>query len=174
MEVNSSSSGEPSPVSYSTLKNELKVQPRGIGGWLILPLLGQLYMLCNLISMMLQDITLVKGVWSLATDSDSDFYIAGFAPTFYSVQAGLGVVIALMLWSFIAAFKGKSSTKLLFIITMLLYVFIIAIARIAFPLAFDLEIDFNYVMSLFYASLYCLIGIVYFLVSVRVKNTFIH
>ena len=79
-----------------------------------------------------------------------------------------------MFWSFIAAFKGKSITKLLFIITMLLYVFIIAIARIAFPLAFDLEIDFNYVMSLFYASLYCLIGIVYFLVSARVKNTFIH
>nr|WP_278978152.1 DUF2569 family protein [Providencia alcalifaciens] len=174
MDVNASST-QPVlvPQVPAQAQNEHKKDRQGIGGWLILPLLGQLYMLGNLIKIMVNDVIQVQGAWSLATTPTSDFYMAGFASTFYAVQLSFVVIIALMMGSLFAAFKRKLMAKWLFIITMILYVVVLGITRIVFPVAFGLEIDFSYITSLFNGSFYCLIWIPYFLVSVRVKNTFI-
>ncbi|MBO1929174.1 hypothetical protein J4731_10885 [Providencia rettgeri] len=65
-------------------------------------------MLYKTVTMLLQEISQVQTAWSLATEADSDFYISGFATGFYLLQLGYGVLIALFLWTFIAAVKWKT------------------------------------------------------------------
>ncbi len=146
---------------------------QGISGWLILPMIGLFYMLYKAVVMMLQEIAQVKIAWPLATQSDSDFYISGFSSAFYALQSGYGLLIVLLLWTFIAAVKWKKSAKLLFIISMVFYTAMVINARFVFPNAFGLEINYTNVITAINGSFYCVLWIPYFLVSSRVKNTFI-
>ncbi|KLN46898.1 hypothetical protein AAY77_05085 [Providencia rettgeri] len=159
-----------SPEAQPVVKKPLQ----GLSGWLILPVIGLFYMLYKTVTMLLQEISQVQTAWSLATEADSDFYISGFATGFYLLQLGYGVLIALFLWTFIAAVKWKKQAKWLFIITMLLYTLMVFIARFVFPYTFGLEINYSNIITAINGSFYCVLWIPYFLVSHRVKNTFIH
>ncbi|MGO2334570.1 DUF2569 family protein [Providencia sp.] len=172
METRQLSQGE-QQVSHVTAQHVQKVPVQGIGGWLILPFIGLFYMFYKAISMMLQEISQVKIAWPLATQIDSDFYVSGFASAFYLLQMGYGLLIALLLWTFIAAIKWKKSAKLLFIISMIIYLVVIIGARFVFPNYFGLEINYSNLITAVNSGFYCVIWIPYFLVSSRVKNTFI-
>lgn len=150
-----------------------KKPPEGLGGWLILPFIGLFYMSYKIVMMLIQDISQVKIVWPLATQAGSDFYVPGFSTGFYLLQTGYGLLIALLLWTLIAAIKWKKSAKWLFIITMVLYTAMVFVARFIFPYTFGMEINYSYVITAINGSFYCLLWIPYFLVSSRVKNTFI-
>ncbi|EJD6375687.1 MULTISPECIES: DUF2569 family protein [Providencia] len=159
-----------SSVAQPTVKKPLQ----GISGWLILPIIGLFYMLYKTVMMLLQEISQVQTAWPLATQADSDFYIPGFATGFYLLQLGYGVLIALFLWTFIAAVKWKKQAKWLFIITMVLFTLMVLVARFVFPYIFGLEINHSNIITAINGSFYCVLWIPYFLVSHRVKNTFIH
>ena len=150
-----------------------KAPLQGVSGWLVLPIIGLFYMLYKIITMMLQEVALVKTAWPLATQSDSDFYIAGFSSAFYLLQSGYGALVALLLWTFVAAIKWKKSAKSLFIATMLFYVVMVVIGRFAFPAAFGLETNYANIITVVNGSFYCVLWIPYFFISQRVKNTFI-
>lgn len=145
---------------------------QGIGGWLVLPIIGLLYMLYKTVMMLLQEIAQIQTVWPLATQVDSDFYVPGFATGFYLLQIGYGGLIALFLWTFIAAVKGKKQAKWLFIITMVLFIVMVLVARFIFPYIFGMEINHSNIITVINGSFYCVLWIPYFLVSQRVKNTF--
>lgn len=155
----------PKPALNKTLE--------GLGGWLIWPVIGLFYMLYKIAMMLMQEISLVKTVWPLATQAGSDFYVPGFSTAYYLLQTGYGALIALLLWTFIAAVKWKKSAKWLFITTMLLYTVMVFIARFVFPYTFGMEINYSNVITAINGSFYCVLWIPYFLVSNRVKNTFI-
>ncbi|WP_353243515.1 DUF2569 family protein [Providencia sp.] len=156
----------PQPAPKKTLE--------GLGGWLIWPVIGLFYMLYKMAMMLMQEVSQVKTVWPLATQVDSDFYVSGFSTAYYLLQTGYGVIIALLLWNFIAAVKWKKSAKWLFIITMLLYTLMVFVSRFVFPYAFGMEINYSNVITAINGSFYCVLWIPYLLVSNRVKNTFIH
>lgn len=167
-------------VNQPTTQTGLQFSPsmprtplQGVRGWLVLPIIGLFYMLYKTITMMLQDIALVKTAWPLATQSDSDFYIAGFSSAFYLLQSGYGVLVALLLWTLITAIKWKKSAKLLFITTMLLYVVMVVFGRFVFPTVFGLEINYTNIITVVNGGFYCVLWLPYFFVSHRVKNTFI-
>ena len=161
------------PIVQGVSQTVAKKPLQGVSGWLILPVIGLFYMLYKTVMMLLLDIAQVKTVWPLATQADSDFYVAGFSTGFYLLQTGYGVLIALFLWTFIAAAKWKKSAKWLFIITMLLYTVMIIVARFVFPYTFGIEVNYSNVITAINGSFYCALWVPYFLESSRVKNTFI-
>ncbi|WP_369309546.1 DUF2569 family protein [Providencia rettgeri] len=147
--------------------------PEGLGGWLMWPIIGLFYMLYKMVTMMIQEISQVETVWPLATNVASDFYVPGFSTAYYLLQTSYGVLIALLLWTFIAAIKRKKRTKWWFIITMLSYTLMVFVARFVFPYVFGMEINYSNIITVINGSFYCVLWIPYFLVSSRVKNTFI-
>ncbi|MGG4609619.1 DUF2569 family protein [Providencia sp. Me31A] len=162
------------PTVLVTSQEATKKPLQGIGGWLVLPVIGLFYMLYKTVMMQLQDIDQVKKVWSLATQADSDFYVSGFSTGFYLLQTAYGVLIALFIWTFIAAMKWKKSAKWLFIATMILYTVMVFVARFVFPYTFGIELNYSNVITAINGSFYCTLWLPYFLASSRVKNTFIH
>lgn len=170
MDVNQPAVSTAQPaLATSTQKTPLQ----GIGGWLILPVIGLFYMLYQTVMMVLFDINQVKTVWSLATNVDSDFYVSGFSVAFYALQISHGLLIALLVWTFIAALKWQKKAKRLFIITMMFYVLMVVFSRFVFPSIFGIEIKYSYMTTLANSVFYCLIWLPYFFLSDRVKQTFI-
>lgn len=75
-------------------------------------MLGLFYMLYQTIIMMYLDILQVKSAWHLVTNEQSDFYVDGFSNAFYMLQMAQGILIVLLAWNVIAAFKGLKSRNL--------------------------------------------------------------
>lgn len=174
MDTHQSTAQASQPTVQVVSPQAAKKSLQGIRGWLILPVIGVFYMLYKTVMMLLQEIDQIKIVWPLATDVDSDLYVPGFSTGFYLLQIGYGILIALLLWTFIVAVKWKKSAKWLFISTMMLFTVMIFVARFVFPYIFGIEINYSNVITAINGSFYCVLWIPYFLVSSRVKNTFIH
>lgn len=174
MDTHQSTAQASQPTVQVVSQQAAKKTLQGISGWLILPVIGVFYMLYKTVMMLLQEIDQIKIVWPLATDVDSDFYVPGFSTGFYLLQIGYGILIALLLWTLIAAVKWKKNAKWLFISTMMLFTVMIFVARFVFPYIFGIEINYSNVITAINGSFYCVLWIPYFLVSSRVKNTFIH
>lgn len=104
---NSQSTVQLEQVVAQVVPQAPKKMLEGLGGWLIWPVIGLFYMLYKMVMMLMQEVSQVKTVWPLATQVGSDFYVPGFSMGYYLLQTGYGVIIALLLWTFIAAVKWK-------------------------------------------------------------------
>ncbi|MEY0542739.1 DUF2569 family protein [Providencia rettgeri] len=82
--------------------------------------------------------------------------------------------IHLNLMIFTKIIRGFIRAKWLFITTMVLFTLMVLVARFVFPYIFGLEINYSNIITAINGSFYCVLWIPYFLVSHRVKNTFIH
>lgn len=137
----------------------------GLGGWLILVAIG---IVCSPILLFYQVATIYVPLFN---DLDN------FGETFALVLiVEIIVTLGLFLFTIYLAylfFSKNYKTPKLFIIFHIVYFFIVVTEVVTISRLFDLEIDSEDMKEIAKQIISCMIWIPYFLVSVRVKNTFV-
>lgn len=156
----------PIPKPYRELK--------GIGGWLILPALGIVFSIFILpFSVYMQNIEVIE-YWDKLTNIQSEFYIPLFKELIYFEMLGNIILYATLLFLCYVFFTQKKLTIKVYIFFQLFsFVFIVIDIMLAMTLL-DVEIDSSDIRDITRGLIGCAIWIPYFLVSIRVKNTFIN
>jgi hypothetical protein len=151
--------------------------PRGIGGWLILPLLGLIITPFLVGFQLVGNIQIVfqPAIWKALTTPGSDIFHPLWAPLIIFEIAANAVMVAfglIILWLFV---KKSRRVPMLMIIWMVALAVVqvadLALAR-QIP-AVAAEPDPQSMRDLFRSVLAAVIWVPYFLSSRRVKNTFV-
>lgn len=164
------------PVADDVSKAEAAAGPRGIGGWLILPLLGLILTPFRIGLQTVSDVlpAVQPATWSALTTPGSKAYHPLWAP---AIIFELGANAMLILFSVVLVwlFFRKSRRVPLLMIVWLLAI----IAAQGIDLAFANQIpavaalpDTDAIKNLVRSVVGAVIWVPYFLVSKRVKNTF--
>ncbi len=152
--------------------------PKGIGGWLLLPLLGLIISPIRIIHQIATELVPVlrSDVWSALTHPASANYHPLWAPAIIFEMAGNAVIVLFGFWV-LASFLTKSSmTPRLLIIWVASFVAIQAIDILLMsqiPMAAS-QLGAGDFRELARAVISAAIWIPYFLKSKRVANTFVH
>lgn len=161
-----------------TTTNELRIkEPSGIGGWLIIPAIGLFVRPVQLMSTISNDFMPIfkEGYWSLLTTPGTELYHPLWAPLlFYEIAGNIFFIIFDIVLIFLF-FRKFYLVPILFVTIMLLsLLFIISDFFLANLIpAIAAESNPELIKELIKATVGALIWIPYFLVSKRVKNTFI-
>lgn len=151
--------------------------PRGLGGWLILPIIGLFVSIVNIGRTLTEDTLPVfsDGTWQLLTSPGSEYYVPGWGALIIVELLGnlllLGAAVALIILVF-----SKSPRFPTFYIYFLVFnaVFVIGdvvAAHLVVALSAEESIDLG--SQVLRAVLGAAIWIPYMLKSKRVKNTFV-
>lgn len=146
----------------------------GIGGWLILPMLGIVLSLIILpFAIYGQNIQVIE-YWDELTNSQSDAFIPLFKELIYFEMLGNVILYALlMLLGYVFFTKKKLTVKIYIFFQLFSLVLTIADIILASVLL-DLDVESSDIWDILRALIGCAIWIPYFLVSKRVKNTFVN
>lgn len=152
--------------------------PEGLGGWLILPILGQFATPIACIVSIIQTIAFFEPeTWQSLTTHGGDAYHPLWIPLIvFETIYNLGF-LALSIYLLIKVFKKSAEAPRLFIIFYALNLAMQAIDTglfVGIAQTYPELIDPETYKDLGRAVVTCLIWIPYFRKSVRVKNTFVH
>lgn len=159
------------------MKNEHKAYLTGIRGWLILPAIGIVLTIPNLLLTTIQFINelLLSGELVEFTSPDSIDYIPGFDTMFIILIICNSLFLLCYCYlAYLFFTKNHRTPKwiiTLYIVNLLLVVFSIVMASIVIGVPIW---DAEYLAEIIKAIIVCAIWIPYFLISVRVKNTFVN
>lgn len=151
-----------------------KPELTGIGGWLILPMLGIVLSVIILpFAIYGQNIQVIE-YWDELTNSQSDTFIPLFKELIYFELLGNAILYTLLLFLCYVFFtKKKLAIKIYIFFQLFALVLTISDIILAGTLL-DLEVEASDIRDIFRALIGCAIWIPYFLVSKRVKNTFVN
>ncbi|MEX9975106.1 DUF2569 domain-containing protein [Providencia sp. Me1] len=153
-------------------------QPRreltGIGGWLIFPMLGIILSLIILPFSIYEQNTQVIEYWVELTDPQSSSFIPLFKELIYFEVLGNVILYATLLFLSYVFFTKKKLTIKIYIFFQIFSLVLTVTDIILASILLDLEVESSDIKDIFRALIACAIWIPYFLVSRRVKNTFVN
>ncbi|MEX0422649.1 DUF2569 domain-containing protein [Providencia rettgeri] len=153
-------------------------QPRqeleGIGGWLILPMLGIILSLIILPFSIYEQNAQVIEYWIELTDPQSSSFIPLFKELIYFEVLGNVILYATLLFLSYVFFTKKKLTIKIYIFFQIFSLVLTVTDIILASILLDLEVEASDIKDIFRALIACAIWIPYFLVSRRVKNTFVN
>lgn len=156
----------PMPKPYRELK--------GIGGWLILPALGIILSIFVLpFSVYMQNIDVIE-YWDELTNIQSESYIPLFKELMYFEMLGNTILYATLLFLCYVFFTKKKLAIKVYIFFQLFSLALVIVDILLAKALLDLEIESSDIRDITRGLIGCAIWIPYFLVSIRVKNTFIN
>ncbi len=180
-EENNSSQGGIQPPSHgetnAMTSPPLKKQPhelKGLGGWLILPMLGIVLSIFILpFAIYMQNVEVIE-YWDELTNAQSDSFIPLFKELIYFEVLGNSILYAALLFLCYVFFTKKKITIKVYIFFQL-FSLLLTISDIVLAMSLlDLELESSDIKDIMRGVVSCAIWIPYFLLSVRVKNTFIN
>ena len=153
-----------------------KTEPSGLGGWLILPMLGLIFLPFKLGALLVTTYMPIfsEGYWDILTNPESEAYHAMWAPLLtYEIIGNLIFLLASVILLVLCFQKHHSFPKLMIIYfaTNLVFVGIDFFAADLIP-AVAAEPDPESTKELIRTLVGAAIWIPYFKNSVRVRNTF--
>jgi len=156
---------------------ELKEEPRGIGGWLVLPILGLIVTLIYGLVTIVRDVLPAFGrdVWPILTTPGSAAYHPLWAPALiFETVINIAFVVIPIVLLVIMKNKSRRLPKLMIVwyLGVLLAQIIDLVLLSQIPMVAS-QTDSNDFRDLIRTVVTCLIWIPYFLISKRVKNTFV-
>lgn len=147
---------------------------KGIGGWLILPMLGIVLSLIILpFSIYTQNAQVIE-YWCELTDPQSNSFIPLFKELIYFEVLGNVILYLTLLFLSYVFFTKKKLTIKIYIFFQLFSLVLTVSDIILASILLDLDVDASDIKDIFRALVGCAIWIPYFLVSRRVKNTFVN
>ncbi|MEX6215742.1 DUF2569 domain-containing protein [Providencia hangzhouensis] len=153
-------------------------QPRreltGIGGWLIFPMLGIILSLIILPFSIYEQNTQVIEYWVELTDPQSSSFIPLFKELIYFEVLGNVILYSTLLFLSYVFFTKKKLTTKIYIFFQIFSLVLTVTDIILASILLDLEVESSDIKDIFRALIACAIWIPYFLVSRRVKNTFVN
>ncbi|MGG4609617.1 DUF2569 domain-containing protein [Providencia sp. Me31A] len=170
MKIEDGSSPHSTPIEPPKPIPELK----GIAGWLILPMLGIVLSLITLPFFVYQNNIQVIEYWSELTDPLSNSFIPLFKELIYFEILSNVILYAILLFLCYIFFTKKKLTIRVYIFFHLFSLVLTTLDIILANVLLDLDIDASDVRDIFHELIVCAIWIPYFLVSIRVKNTFVN
>lgn len=162
------------PDSTATPLPKPTPELQGIGGWLILPMLGIVLSLIVLPFVIYSQNAQVIEYWHELTNPQSDSFIPLFKELIYFEVLGNVILYAVLLFLCYVFFTKKMLTIKVYIFFQL---FSLALTITDILLASSLlgiAVDASDIKDIFRGLIGCAIWIPYFLVSRRVKNTFVN
>lgn len=166
---------------YRSLRGKIKATvtggPRGLGGWLILPAIGLFVLPIRLTIMLINDFLPIfqRGYWEALTTPGSEAYHHLWAPLVIFEIAGNTFFIIFDIILIFLFFTKSYRFPVLFIAFLVLNLFFVVSDFFFADLipAVAAESDREFVRDLAGSIIGAIIWIPYFLVSKRVKNTFV-
>lgn len=152
-------------------------EPRGLGGWLIIPLIGLIIALVKMLFVLFQIYLPIfqDGTWSIITNSESEYYHSLWGPLVISemvINIGLVIFCGYLLYLFFT--KQRLFPKFFIMYMVINVVFLISDTYAASLIPSVAEQRSNGIdPDLSRAVIGAVIWIPYFLLSKRVKNTFV-
>lgn len=152
-------------------------EPRGLGGWLIIPLIGLIIALVKMLLALFQIYLPIfqDGTWSIITNAESEYYHPLWGPLVISemvINIGLVIFCGYLLYLFFT--KQRLFPKFFIIYMIINVVFLISDTYVASLIPSVAEQRSNGIdPDLGRAVIGAAIWIPYFLLSKRVKNTFV-
>ncbi|GAB1437850.1 hypothetical protein MASR2M36_05910 [Providencia sp.] len=147
---------------------------KGIAGWLILPMLGIVLSLIILpFSIYGQNVQVLE-YWDELTNPLSNSFIPLFKELIYFELLGNVILYAILLFLCYVFFTKKKLTIRVYIFFQLFSLVLTTSDIILASVLLDLDVDASDIRDIFRALIGCAVWIPYFLVSRRVKNTFVN
>lgn len=150
------------------------LKPVGLGGWLILPTIGIIVSLFYLPFSFWVAYADVFEYWSLLTDPTSSYFMPLFKElTYFEVLGNVILYGTLLYLCYLFFTKKKLTVKVIIFFYVFSLVLVIADVILVKELL-SVPVDGKDVKDIIRGVLVCAIWIPYFLISVRVKNTFVN
>lgn len=170
MKIEDGSSPHSAPITSPKPIPELK----GIAGWLIFPMLGIVLSLIILPFSIYEQNAQVIEYWDELTNPLSNSFIPLFKELIYFEMLGNVILYAILLFLCYLFFTKKKLTIRVYIFFQL-FSLVLAISDIILAnVLLDLDVEASDIQGIFRGVISCAIWIPYFLVSRRVKNTFVN
>lgn len=158
----------------TTCEVKPSLSPAGLGGWLILPMIGIIISLFYLPLTFWAAYADVFEYWTLLTDPTSSYFMPLFKELTYFEVMGNAILYATLLYLCYLFFtKNKLTVKVIIFFYAFSLVLVITDVMLVKALL-SVPVDDKDIIDIMRGAVVCAIWIPYFLVSVRVKNTFVN
>lgn len=157
-------------------KSHLKPTPKleGLEGWLILPMLGLVVSIVYLPVTFFNTFSEVFEYWDVLTDPASSSYIPLLRETIYFELLGNAILYGTVLFLCFLFFNKKKLTVNVMIFFQVYSLILVVIDLLLANQLLSMSMEAEDVKDVIHSLVACAIWLPYFLISKRVKQTFIH